>query len=61
MGLFSGLFGDNDNISGYDESELEGYGLDEDEKQLVREGVYDPWQFEEEDPDEDDYYAEDDI
>ncbi len=52
---------EDENNSPYDDDELDSYGLDEDEKKLVKEGTYDPWQFEEEDLDEDDYYAEDDI
>ena len=74
MGLFDFLFSntttdnneindedDVENVSPYDDAEIDSYGLDEDEKKLVKEGVYDPWEFEEEDTDEDDYYAEDDI
>ena len=38
---------------------MDNYGLSEEEKKLVRSGEYDPWQFEEEDMDEDDYYSED--
>lgn len=42
------------------EEEMDMYGLDEDEKELVRKGEYDPWDF---DPDnlfeEDDYYKDD--
>lgn len=41
------------------EQEMENYGLFEEEKELVRKGEYDSWQFEEEDMDEDDYYYED--
>jgi len=52
---------DDENNSPYDDDELDSYGLDEDEKKLVKEGAYDPWEFEEEDMDEDDYYAEDDL
>ena len=37
------------------------YDLDDDEKELVRKGEYDPWNFEEEDTDEDDFYHEDDY
>ena len=51
MGLFKALFGGieyDDNISGYDEDELNAYGLDEEEKQLVRDGVCSPDDFEKE-------------
>ena len=43
------------------EQEMDNYGLDEDEKKLVRSGEYEPYQFEEEDMDEDDYYSDDDV
>lgn len=46
--------------SAYSEEELEDYGLFENEKEEVRKGNYDPWNFEEEDLEEDDYYYEDD-
>ena len=36
------------------------YGLDDDEKELVRKGEYDPWDFDPDNPtDEDDYYKDD--
>lgn len=42
------------------EEEMDMYGLDEDEKELVRKGEYDPWDFDPDNPtDEDDYYKED--
>ena len=44
--------------SAYSEEELEDYGLFENEKEEVRKGNYDPWNFEEEDLEEDDYYYE---
>jgi len=47
------------------EKEMDNYGLDEEEKELVRKGEYDPWNFEfpsdGEELDEDDYYSEDDF
>ena len=74
MGLFDDLFGNdkkkiqqafglfsfmneqqNDNNSEYTDEELDNYGLEE-----VKKGNYDPWNFEEEDLEEDDYYSEDD-
>ena len=52
MGLF-----DNDDI----EKEMDNLDLEDWQKDLVREGKYDPENFEEDDSeDEDDYYHEDD-
>ncbi len=42
------------------EDEMDVYGLNDDEKEIVRRGEADPWDFEEEDLEEGDYY-EDDI
>lgn len=40
--------------------EMDMYGLDEDEKELVRKGEYDPWDFDPDNPfEEDDYYNDD--
>lgn len=41
------------------EREYNTYGLTEDEKKIAREEGYDPWDFEEEDMDEDSYYGDD--
>lgn len=41
------------------EQEMDQYGLLDDEKKLVQSGEYDPWNFEEEETDEDDYYHDD--
>lgn len=42
------------------EEEMDMYGLDEDEKELVRNGEYDPWDFDPDNlTDEDDYYKDD--
>ena len=42
------------------EEEMDMYGLDDDEKELVRKGEYDPWDFDPDNPtDEDDYYKDD--
>ena len=42
------------------EEEMNMYGLDDDEKELVRKGEYDPWDFDPHNPtDEDDYYKDD--
>ena len=47
------------------EKEMDYYDLDEHEKELVRKGEYDPWDFESkedmDDVNDDDYYGEDDI
>lgn len=42
------------------EREYDAYGLTEEEKEIARKEGYDPWDFEEEDMDEDSYYGEDD-
>lgn len=43
------------------EKRMEGYGLSEHEKDIIRNshGAYDPWDFDEEDDDPDGYYSED--
>ena len=42
------------------EEEMDMYGLDDDEKELVWKGEYDPWDFDPDNPtDEDDYYKDD--
>lgn len=42
------------------EEEMDAYGLEEFEKELVRKGEYNPWDFETEGPfEDDDYYNED--
>lgn len=51
---------DEENVSGYTDDELNDYGLEDWQKDLVKKGEYDPWNFEEEDLEEDDYYYEDD-
>lgn len=60
-GLFSFL-NDNDkeNESGYTDEELDSYGLEEWQKEEVKKGNADPWNFEEEDLEDDDFYNEDD-
>lgn len=48
------------NKSDYSEEEMDSYGLEESEKELVRKGEYNPWDFETEGPfEDDDYYSED--
>jgi hypothetical protein len=42
------------------EKEMDVYDLEDWEKEEVKKGEYDPWNFEEEDLEEDDYYYEDD-
>lgn len=63
--IIAGLFSPsktNKSKSKYTEEELNAYGLWEDEKELVRKGEYDPWNFEENEMlDDDDYYKDDVI
>ena len=42
------------------EKEMDAYGLEDWQKDLVRKGEYEPWNFDEEDLEEGDYYYEDD-
>ena len=45
----------------YEDDDLKSFwGLNDEEAELVKKGDYDPWDFEEEDLEEDDYYYEDD-
>lgn len=61
FGLFSFLEEQqNKNDSKYTSKELDPYGLEDWQKELVKKGEYDPWNFEEDDLEEDDYYHEDD-
>ena len=46
------------NKSKYTDKELDAYGLEDWQKKEVKKGNYDPWNFEEEDLDEDDYYKD---
>ena len=48
----------NDNNKNIDD-ELNIYNLEDYQKDLIKEGQYDPWDFEEEDLEEDDYFEED--
>ncbi len=65
MGFFLNLlFGlgkkaDRKSINKELEHEMDWYGLSQDEKKLVRSGQYDPWNFEAEELDEEDYYYDD--
>ena len=63
FGLFSFMNeqqNDNSNNSEYTDEELDNYGLEDWQKEEVKKGNYDPWNFEEEELEEDDYYNEDD-
>lgn len=61
MGFFNDLLDDEPkkekNISGVSEDELDLFGLDDEEKELVRKGENDPWDFDEDASEED--YSED--
>lgn len=48
----------NKNNTEYTEEELEIYGLNEEEKELVKKGLHNPWDFEEDGKLDDDYYNE---
>lgn len=43
------------------EKEMDAYGLNEHEKELVRNNLQDPWDFDIEEPFEDDDYYKDDL
>lgn len=58
QGLFSFMNQEQDN--NYSDKELDNYGLNKNEKEEVKKGNQDPWNFEEEDLEDDDYYNEDD-
>lgn len=60
---FNGTTKSNESNSSTDELEkqMDAYELEEWQKELVRQGKYDPWDFEEDGPlEDDDYYYEDD-
>ena len=62
FGLFS-FMNDNskkENNSEYSEEDLDNLDLEEWQKDLVRSGEYEPYDFEEESRDDDSYYNEDD-
>ena len=62
FGLFS-FMNDNskkENNSEYSEEDLDNLDLEEWQKDLVRSGEYEPYDFEEESRDDDSYYDEDD-
>ena len=51
---------DDDDIDERLENEMNAYDLEDWQKDLVRKGEYDPWNFEEKNLEEEDYYSEDD-
>ena len=59
FGLFSFMNNNSNENDTYSDEELDEYGLNDDEKKLVKEDGYDPWNFDEEDLEEDDYYNDD--
>ena len=56
MGVFKPKENKPVNKSAFSEKEMDYYGLDEFERNLVRNGEYAPWQFEHEGTEEGDYY-----
>lgn len=50
----------DDNVNGYSDEEMDAYDLTDRQKEEVKNGNYDPWSFEEEDLEEEDYFYEDD-
>lgn len=59
-GLSDWKYNNSEKRKKYSDKELDNYGLDEHEKELVNKGEYEPWNFEEEDLEDDDYYSDDD-
>ncbi len=57
---FTKLFNNDEDNDEELESEMNDLNLEEWQKDLVREGKYSPYDFEEEELEEDDYYSEDD-
>ncbi len=58
MGLLDWLFADTDKKN--EDKKLDNLGLEKWEKKEVKKGDYKPWNFEEEELEDDDYYFEDD-
>lgn len=58
-GVLSYMNDEQDNNSEYTEEELDSYGLEDWQKEEVKKGNQDPWNFEE-DLEDDDYYSDDD-
>lgn len=59
-GLLSFMDQEQNNDSDYTDEELNDYGLENWEKEQVKKGENDPWNFDEEDLEDDDYYSDDD-
>ena len=59
FGLFNFMNGQQNNNK-YSDKELDSYDLEDWQKKEVKKGIYNPWNFEEDDLEEDDYYSEDD-
>lgn len=60
FGLFSFMNEQqNKNNGEYSDEELDSYGLEDWQKEEVKKGNYDPWNFEEEELEDDDYYSDD--
>ena len=57
---FTKLFNNDEDNDEELESEMDELNLEDWQKDLVREGKYSPYDFEEEELEEDDYYSEDD-
>lgn len=51
---------DNKNESEYTDEEMDAYDLEDWERELVERGENDPWNFDENELEDDDYYTEDD-
>ena len=60
FGLFSFMTEMSENNSDHTEDEIKNMDLEDWQKDLVRSGEYDPYDFEEDSVDEDSYYNEDD-
>ena len=59
-GLLSFMDQEQNNDSDYTDEELNDYGLENWEKEQVKKGENDPWNFDEEELEDDDYYSDDD-
>lgn len=58
MGLFDTIFGSNQEKKL--EKKLDNYDLEDWQKEEVKKGNYSPWNFEEEELEDDDYYEDSD-
>ena len=59
-GLFNFMNEQQNNNNKYSDKELDIYDLEDWQKKEIKKGNYNPWNFEEDDLEEDDYYSEDD-